>query len=192
MNEERIKELKNECLRKDGKPRANCDREKLIELVTLQAEKPDGPIVEAAPDKIEKLQAEYDKLVNIIFDRTDEDNPKLREGVTEKQLARWLSLRDMIRQKEPEPERIETKVLKDGRTEVKVRKGPPVFLEGKNEKGWKVLAQIMPAGGKVKVRGYTAFRIARGTERTPYIAPPASNANPNAKVMRKGKPKYDI
>ena len=127
MNEERIEELKSKCLRKDGKPRANCDLEELRELVTLEAEKPEGPIVEAAPDEIKKLQAEYDKIVNVIFDCTDEDNPKLREGHNDKLLARWLSLRDMIRQKEPEPERIETKVLKDGRTEVKVRKGPPVL-----------------------------------------------------------------
>jgi hypothetical protein len=192
MNTERIEQLKEECLRKDGKPRKNCDRELLIELVTLQAELPEGPELEEAPDNIDKLKAEYDKLVNRIFDRDAEDGPELKPGVSAKQLARFSVLKDMIRQPTPRVQRISATTLADGSVEVKVDPGPPVNLEGKNDKGWKVLARIMPVGGKIKATGYTAFRITRGTDKPPHVAAPVYNPNPNRNKKAEKKKIYDI
>lgn len=187
MNE--LEQLKDECLRKDGTPRKTCDREKLIRLVELQAAKPQGPVIETAPDDTNKLRKEYDKLVKKLFIVGDE--VKLKKGATAKDMARFLALRDMLRQPEPKPERIETKVLPDG-IEVKVSPGPPVNLEGKNDLGWEVLARIMPQGGKVKVKGYTAFRISRGTDKPEHVELRLSTSNPNRKVTEKKKPQFDI
>ena len=189
MNEE-IEQLKDECLRKDGKPRKNCDLEKLKRLVELQAEKPPGPAIEVAPDESGKLRAEYDKLVNKLFEVGDE--VKLKPKSMAKDLARWLALRDMLRQPEPKPERIEAKILPGGNVEVRVKPGPPVNLEGKNELGWKVLARIMPNGGVIKVRGYMAFRISRGTDKPQHVELNLSTSNPNRKISKKKKPRYDI
>ena len=190
--EKRIKELKDECLTQKGAPRKSCDLEKLRELITLQSQVPDGPIIENAPNDIEKLQAEYSKLVKRIFDQEAEDGPELRKGVTEKQLARFWVLQDKIRQPVPRPERISAKALPDGEMEVKVDPGPPVELEGKNDKGWKRLARIMPRGGRIRVKGYTHFRISRGTDKPPYVAPPIYNPNPNKKKAEEKKRKYNI
>ena len=192
MDENRVEELKEECLTKKGAPRKNCDLEKLRELITLRSQVPDGPIIEDAPENIEKLQAEYEKLVKRIFDQEDEEGPVLRKGVTEKQLARFWVLQDKIRQPAPKPERISAKALPNGKMEVKVAPGAPVELEGKNEEGWKVLARIMPNGGRVVVEGYTHFRISRGSDKPPYVAPPIYNPNPNRKKAAEKAAKYNI
>ena len=191
-NEKRIEELKDKCLTKSGAPRKSCDLEELKELITLQAQVPDGPVIENAPNNIEKLKAEYDKLVGRMFDQEAEDGPELKKGVTEKQLARFWVLQDKIRQPAPRPERISTKSLPDGRLEVKVDPGPPVELEGKNEEGWKRIARIMPQGGRVVVKGYTHFRIDRGSDKPPYVAPPIYDPNPNKKKAEEKKRKYNI
>lgn len=187
-----IEQLKDECLKKDGAPRKNCDRDKLFRLIELQAQVPDGPITENAPENVGELQEEYDKLVNRIFDREDEDGPKIKKGTTAKQLSRFWVLKDMIRQPAPKEERISVKSLPGDKTEVKVAPGAPVVLEGKNEEGWKVLARIMPNGGKVVVKDYTAFRIQRGTDKPPHIEARMSNPNPNKNKVKARKAKFDI
>jgi len=192
--EKEIDLLKEECLTRKGKPRKNCDLEKLRRLIELKAETPDAPVVEDAPDNIKQLEGEYNGLVAKLFDRTGPEI-KLKEGATAKELARFYELKDMIRQPLPKSDRISAKVLPDKSIEVKVSKGPPVTLEGKNEIGWHTLARIMPDGGRIVTKKkYEAFRIIRGTDQPQYITLRTSTSNPNRnrKQNKKAKPRFEL
>jgi len=191
-----IELLKRECLTANGKPKKDCDLEKLRKLVELQAsESFEVPVVENAPDDEKELKAKYDELVSRLFeiDPGTGDN-RLRKGVTAKMLARWYRLRDKLRQPKPKAARVSVKPIAGGMVEVTIEKGPPVELEGQLETDeWKIVAQVMSMGGRARIPAgrYKAFRIKRGTNQPEYHEPPVSSPVPKNKQSEKNKKQFD-
>lgn len=191
--EQEIKVLERECLTQKGKPRANCDLEKLRRLIELKAEGPELPEIEECPDDEKKLRSEYGRLVKILFDH-DGEKYALKPKSKAKDLARWNELRDMLRQPEPKKDRISMKAVGDENIIVKVSAGAPVNLEGRQNGLWKSVARIMPLGGQVTVPvdKYQAFRISRGTDKPEFHEIIPKSANPNKKKDEKKEKGFDV
>lgn len=183
-----IEELKLKVLKQDGTPKANASHGDLVRLLELQAETNKAIEVEDY-DNLSDLQKEHAKLMKLCYDL--DGNVKNSRIATPKRLSRLYVLKDMIEQEPPQISRITKSNLPNGKVEIKVSAGSPVFLEGKSEGQWHTVAQIMSMGGTVKVpiNKYSAYRLTRGTNRSQYIEPPISNPNPLNPAKKKERAK---
>jgi len=175
-----LEALKKKCLKIDGTPRKSADKEDLFRILELQANVPVEMTVEDF-DNLKQLQAEYEDLRKKCIKGNDKPDP----DATIKDLTRLISLKDMLGQNEPRSERIKFETQKDKSLKITVAKGPPVVLQGKDEKdNWVDIANIMFQGTVTlkKDKKYSALRLARGTRHPQYIevrpvvmAPPGRN-----------------